>query len=196
MSGIPNEQFPTTKQMAAYDNATHDLMRRIESMQLPQGFRPRYDMAQMAYSFRETFKTAALRQKVLSPRLNAQRIANANFSAGFCGIASYTWNHLFRMPNGAEIWRLRQAQFPISHDIKANHVWLENTIDGSILDLTFDQFVDANGAYMILPYEIGTLVDSHFNFNRAYIFAQYLNPDINLQDTVFMNTLKNSLGRY
>lgn len=115
------------------------------------------------------------------------RMQKGLFSAGFCGIASYTWNLLFRMPDKTEVWRLKQFSNNENIGILKSHVWLENVFDGSVLDLSFEQSIDDYGKYIEIPYDIGTYVNSNFDFQRAYKFAKYIG--INLEDTVFINSI-------
>ena len=110
----------------------------------------------------------------LSQKYEKERVKQYRFSAGFCGIASYTWNHLFRMPDMSEIWRLKQFSKNNIVPGLTNHVWLENKFDGSILDLSFDQSVDKNGSFIEIPYHLGNYVNSNFEFQRAYKFAKHI----------------------
>lgn len=171
-----------------YDAATEKLIKQVKSMRLPAKFDARYDLAEMVYRFRETFKNEELRSLVLSPKYEESRLANGNFSAGFCGIASYTWTHLFRMPDESPVWQLKQFSDNNSVYGLKNHVWLENKFDGNVLDLTFDQSLNSAGTYVEIPYFLGKSVNENFFFNRAMVFADYLG--VNLEDRVFVNMLK------
>lgn len=172
-----------------YDAATEKLVQQVKSMRMPAKFDARYDLAEMVRRFRETFKNEELRSLVLNPKYEESRLANANFSSGFCGIASYTWTHLFRMPDESPIWKLKQYSDNNSVYGLKNHVWLENRFENSILDLTFDQSLNGAGTYVEIPYFLGKPIDENFFFNRAITFADYLG--INLEDIVFVNILMN-----
>lgn len=175
-----------------YDKATKKLVNQIKKIADIPDICAGYDMVQMVQKFRSVFKNEALRKQVLASSYEEDRLKQKNYSAGFCGIASYTWNHLFRMPNGSVIWRLKKVSSG-EYDIIGNHVWLENRFTGEPLDLTFDQFIDSSGNYIELPYDkIGKYVSSDFEFYRAYRFAHYLG--INLDNIVLENALR-SLGR-
>ena len=172
-----------------YDSATERLMKQVRSMALPADFETRYDLSEMVLRFREAFKDPIIREQVLSHKYEASRLKEERFSAGFCGIASYTWNHLFRMPDRSEIWRLKQYSNNKNIYGLVNHVWLENVFDGSILDLSFDQSIDSQGKIVEIPYSLGQYADSHFNFQRAFNFASHINVD--LEEIVFINNLFN-----
>lgn len=172
-----------------YDAATKKLIEQVEQLKLPAEFKTKYDLTDMVRRFRETFKNPALRKVVLDVKYEQERINNKRFSAGFCGIASYTWNHLFRMPDKSEIWRLKYYSNNKYFYGLSDHVWLENKFDGSILDLSFDQSIDENGIFVEIPYYLGDYADSHFHFERANKFAQFMN--IELDDIVFINSLMN-----
>lgn len=177
--------------MTDYDAATQKLLKMVKTLQLPPEFSPAYDMISMVKSFRVAFQNPCLRHCVLSQKYERRRVEQERFSAGFCGIASYTWNQLFRMDDGTEVWCLKMitsGEYNIG-----NHVWLENVFTGQPLDLTFDQFIDSNGKYVEIPYsKIGHYASSDFAFRRAYKFANYLGID--LERIVFENSLR-ALGR-
>lgn len=175
-----------------YNNATRMLAKQVRFMDLPYKFRAQYNMPAMVYKFRAAFRNSAVRRDILNPLFESERLASGRFSAGFCGIASYTWSHLFRMPNGAEIWRLKVYEGNYYVPGLTDHVWLENKFDGSILDLTFDQSIDAYGTYIEIPYFLGNYVDSDFEFARAYRFATHMGID--LSDIVFENALRRALS--
>lgn len=183
--------MPNTKK--SYDAATEKLVKQVKSMQMPAKFEACYDLAEMVRKFRETFKNPELRSLVLSPKYEESRLSHNNFSAGFCGIASYTWTHLFRMPDETPVWRLKQYSDNNNVYGLKNHVWLENKFDDNVLDLTFDQSLNESGTYVEIPYFIGQTVSENFFFNRAIKFAEYL--DINLEDIVLVNILKNKQKR-
>lgn len=171
--------------MMRYNAATELLANQVQSqwLNLPNDFNSKYDMVEMVCDFRAAFCNKNLRRWTVNQKYENARIARGAFSAGFCGIASYTWNHLFRMPDGGEIWRLKL----VNHK-KFNHVWLENKFTGQPLDLTFDQFIDDDGQYIKIPYDkCGTFTDSNFDFERAYVFARGLG--INLKRIAFINAL-------
>lgn len=172
-----------------YDAATEKLIKQVKNMYLPAEFHTKYDLSEMVRRFRETFKNQKLRKNVLNPKYEKERIYNARFSAGFCGIASYTWNHIFRMPDRSEIWYLKQYSGNKTIYGLSDHVWLENKFDGSILDLAFDQSIDEEGTFIEIPYFLGKYTDSNFNFKRAFLFAKQMNID--LEDIVFINRLMN-----
>ena len=174
-----------------YNNATRMLAKQVRFMDLPYKFRAQYNMPAMVYKFRAAFRNSAVRRDILNPLFESERLASGRFSAGFCGIASYTWSHLFRMPNGAEIWRLKVYEGNYYVPGLTDHVWLENKFDGSILDLTFDQSVDEFGKFVEIPYFLGEYADSDFEFARAYKFAEHLGID--LKSIVFENALRNAL---
>ena len=90
-----------------YNNATRMLAKQVRFMDLPYKFRAQYNMPAMVYKFRAAFRNSAVRRDILNPLFESERCKSGRFAAGFCGIASYTWSHLFRMPNGTEIWRLK-----------------------------------------------------------------------------------------
>ena len=177
--------------MNTYDLATDKLKKQVKRYSAIPEFSTKYDMIQAVQVFRTVFKNSDLRRQVLASSYEEDRLNKRLFSAGFCGIASYTWNHLFRMPDGSVIWRLKKVSSG-EYDI-GNHVWLENRFTGEALDLTFDQFIDSNGGYIEIPYDkIGKYVSSDFEFLRAYKFAKYMGID--LSKIVFENALR-SLGR-
>ncbi len=183
----PNEHFNYADKIAAYENATKLLARRASEMTVPAGFRPRYNMADMVFTFRAAFKSPALRGQLLAPQYESERISNARFGAGFCGVASYAWNHMFRMPDGDEIWHIKQT-FGLQSAIGIpNHVWLENVHSGEILDLTFDQFVDRTGAILEFPYELGEPASANIAFRRGYAFGKHIGID--LERIVILNAL-------
>lgn len=99
----------------------------------------------------------------------------------------YTKYEKNRIPDKTEVWRLKQFSNNENIGILKSHVWLENVFDGSVLDLSFDQSIDDYGKYIEFPYDIGTYVNSNFDFQRAYKFAKYIG--INLEDTVFINSI-------
>lgn len=172
----------------AYENATRELARRVGEIATPDEFKPKYDMVDMVYKFRAAFKSPDLRKSVLSSKYESQRVQNAQFSAGFCGMASYAWNHIFRMPDGDEVWKLKQVfNLYKTHGIP-NHVWLESVVDGQVLDLTFDQFTDSHGAIIKFPYEMGVAASADFEFQRGYLFGNAI--DVNLREIAFVNALK------
>lgn len=173
----PNEHFDTTKRMAAYENATRLLVQRAQSATMPDGFKSKYDTGKMVMQFRAAFKSPELRSKVLASKYEAQRIQSARFSAGFCGVASYTWGHLFRMPDGQPIWNARQV---VDLDGVPNHVWLENVYDGQVLDLTFDQFVDGRGTIIEYPYDLGQPASLDITFRRGFVFGNYIGVDLEM----------------
>lgn len=177
------------KKYLSYEQATEKLVKQVQNMSLPAQFKTRYDLGEMVYKFRETFKNKDLRKEVLSQKYEEERFKNNKFSAGFCGIASYTWNHLFRMPDKSEIWRLKQfSNNRIVYGL-SDHVWLENKFDGSILDLSFDQSLNDENEFIEIPYFLGDYSNSNFFFNRAFKFAKKM--DIDLEDIVFINMLHN-----
>lgn len=184
----PNDHFDTAKRAAAYENATRQLAHLVGQIKMPAGFESKYNAVNMVYKFRTAFQLPELRHSVLAGKYEHQRIQNAQFSAGFCGVASYAWNHMFRMPNGVEIWKLKQT-FNL-YDIYGipNHVWMENVAGGQILDLTFDQFVDADGKNIEFPYEMGVPASADISFPRGYEFGRYLGID--LEKLVLINALK------
>lgn len=175
-----------------YNNATRMLAKQVRFMELPRGFYARYNMPAMVYRFRSAFRNSIVRHDVLSPMFESERCKSGRFSAGFCGIASYTWSHLFRMPNGSEVWRLKVYDGNYYIPGLTDHVWLENQFDGSILDLTFDQSVDEFGNFIEIPYFLGKYADADFEFARANKFAQHLGID--LKNIVFENTLRLALS--
>ena len=174
---------------AAYENATAELMKRVAEMKLPVDPDIKYDMPQMVQKFRTAFKKTQLRARVLSPRGEEMRVATSNFSAGFCGISSYTWHHLFRTKSGAPIWQLYNYSRASASPQLMNHVWLKNVYDGTILDLTFDQSVDSRGNFIEIPYEWGQPLDGDFEFNRAMEFGKHI--DVDLPSIVARNALRN-----
>lgn len=173
-----------------YEIATQRLIQQIQNLNLPAEFHARYDMVQTVRDFRRAFSDPMVRDGILLQKYEQARMAQERYSAGFCGIASYTWNHLFRMPNGDEIWRLKQ--YRNSENTGYNHVWLENVYDGEILDLTYDQFGDVG----VFPYDKlgGKFVDSNFEFCRAYTFAERAGFG-DLSQIVFENML-HKLAQY
>ena len=176
--------------MTRYNEATESLVHQVQSqwLSLPSEFNPKYDMSCMVHDFRSAFCDMRLRRRVLQRKYEQSRIAHGAYSAGFCGIASYTWNHLFRMPDGEEIWRLK-----LILRNKLHHAWLENKFTGEPLDLTFDQFVGDDGEYLKIPYDkVGDYNSSDFEFKRAYTFARRLGIDLGY--VVFVNSLR-ALGR-
>ena len=174
-----------------YNNATRMLAKQVRFMELPYKFRAQYNMPAMVYKFRAAFRNSVVRQDALCSLFESERCKSGRFAAGFCGIASYTWSHLFRMPNGAEIWRLKVYRGNYYVPGLTDHVWLENKFDGSILDLTFDQSVDEFGKFVEIPYFLGEYADSDFEFARAYKFAEHLGID--LKSIVFENALRRAL---
>ena len=96
------------KKKISYDAATQKLVKQVKESYLPADFSTKYDLGEMVIRFREAFKIPELRKKVLTQNNESERLKYERFSAGFCGIASYTWNHLFRMPDKSEIWLLKQ----------------------------------------------------------------------------------------
>lgn len=176
-----------TDKKLEYDLATKKLVEQAKNLSLPAEFSTKYDLVDTVKVFREAFKNPILRKQVLSQKYEKERVKQYRFSAGFCGIASYTWNHLFRMPDMSEIWRLKQFSKNNIVTGLTNHVWLENKFDGSILDLSFDQSVDKNGSFIEIPYHLGNYVNSNFEFQRAYKFAKHIGID--LEYTVFINRL-------
>ena len=177
------------KKKISYDAATQKLIKQVKESYLPADFSTKYDLGEMVIRFREAFKIPELRKKVLTQNNESERLKYEKFSAGFCGIASYTWNHLFRMPDKSEIWLLKQYTNNTQIYGLPNHVWLENKYDGSILDLSFDQSIDKERYFVEIPYYLGDYVSSDFNFRRAFVFSKYINVD--LEDIVFINMLMN-----
>lgn len=165
----------------SYDNATQKLTRQVMEMRVPDGFSSEYDMGDVLLRFRAAFRIPKLRHAVLNPMYESKRFESANFAAGFCGIASYSWSHIFRMPNGKRIWHMYQSNDPCPH------VWLKNISTGQILDLTFDQF---DFQY---PYENGILMYDNVRFDRAIKFGKYIGIDI--EEIIFINALKNMGAR-
>ena len=178
--------------MEWYNRATKMLERQVRFTNMPDGFRARHNMVKTVRLLRTAFIHPLVRQDTLLPMLEPERVAQGRFSAGFCGVASYTWSHLFRMPDGTEIWRLKSYSGNHEFNGLTDHVWLENKFDGSILDLTFDQSIDAYGTYIEIPYFLGNYVDSDFEFARAYRFATHMGID--LSDIVFENALRRALS--
>ena len=177
--------------MTPYDAATEKLVRQVQKMQVPLICHADYDMVQTVRDFRAAFRDPGVRKCSLAQKYEQGRIAQKRYSAGFCGIASYVWNHMFRMDDGSEIWRLKMISRADNYPV--NHVWLENFFTGEPLDLTFDQFIDEIGAYFEIPYHrVGNYATSDFEFKRAYKFAQHLGMD--LSKIVLENALR-SLGR-
>jgi len=189
MSEQKNHPLDISERLATYDKATKFLMRRVSKMRMPIDAAHEFDMPQMVKRFRDAFELPGVRMALLSPQHEESRLATANFSAGFCGIASYAWHHMFRTTSGAPIWQMYQY-----HDIGCGvgylnrHVWLQNALDGQVFDLTFDQSVDSRGQFIKIPYELGTPVDGNFLFGRAFKFAKYI--DVDLRDIVARNTLR------
>lgn len=178
--------MPRTKQeyIAAFNDATRRLMTRVSTMKIPPEFKPLYNMSDVVYKFRSAFLIPELRHAVLAKKYESERISSGRFAAGFCGIASYTWSHLFRMPNGDEVWRIKHYKNNRTRYGLSDHVWMENKFDGSILDLAFDQSIDEDGTFVEIPYDLGIDADEYFEFERAYKFAEYLNMNIDLPDIV------------
>lgn len=175
-----------------YDKGTEKLVSQIKNLALPPDFIAEYDMSEMIYRFREAFKNPEIRNAVLNQVYEQDRLDGGRFSAGFCGIASYTWNQLFRMPDKTELWRLKMVSKE-THNL-ANHVWLENAFTGEMLDLTFDQFVDKNGCYTVYPYyRFGNFANSDFIFKRAIDFAKGIGIE-DLDRIVLKNAMR-SFGR-
>lgn len=150
----------------------------------------------MVVRFRTAFRNTELRHAVLAHRYERERIAQGRFSAGFCGIASYTWTHLFRMPDGGEIWRVKHYKNNRTRYGLSDHVWMENKFDGSILDLAFDQSVDEEGTFVEIPYDLGGYADEYFEFGRAYKFAEYLGLDIDFPSIVRENVARRASGQH
>lgn len=174
-----------------YERATQKLEAQVRTMKLPPDFVEHYDMVRTVHKIRAAFCNPKVRRGAVLQKYEQARVAQKRYSAGFCGIASYMWNQMFRMPDGAEIWRLKMIQRG-EYNI-GDHVWLENRFTGDALDLTFDQFIASCGDYVEIPYnEIGHYVSSDFEFERAYRFARHLGID--LESIVFENALR-SLGR-
>ncbi len=173
-----NDEFNTAKRIAAYENATSLLAQRVSEIKMPAGFRAEYNMTDMVYRFRNALKNPDVRKSLLLSKYEAERLRNARFSAGFCGITSYAWNHIFRMPDGREIWQMKQTSGLGKSIGLPDHVWLEQITSGEVLDLTFDQFIDKSGTVMDFPYELGTPVSANIVFNRGYIFGRHIGIDI------------------
>lgn len=173
-----------------YDNATQDLVKQVKNLKMPTGFKSQYDMGEYVIKFREMFKNPAVRKLLLNRAQERQRLSNGLFSAGFCGISSYTWMQMFRMPDNSAIWRLKQYDNDKKNPVLSDdHMWLENVYDGSVLDLTFDQFIDKNNNYVQVPYNAGKNIDTN-TYNNLYIgpikaFAYYVG--INLSDCILKN---------
>ncbi|MBN1324688.1 MAG: hypothetical protein JW974_00495 [Alphaproteobacteria bacterium] len=161
-----------------YDAATEKLVDKVRNMKMPDGFSACYDMEQIVYLIREGFKDKKIREQLLLHKYEEERFKNCRFSAGFCGISSYIWNHLFRAPDGSEIWRLKQISNNEMGGLK-DHVWVENVYDFSKLDFTFDQSMNEYGQYFEIPYELGKYADSNFKFQRAYKFAEFIGINLN-----------------
>lgn len=168
------------EKLSLYHRATDKLAARLRTMEMPPEFSAKYNVTETLRNFRAVFLHPELRREVLLPQYEDERIASGNFSAGFCGVASYTWTHLFRMADGSELWQLQTSNIPVPH------VWLKNKFTGEILDLTYDQFAAP------YPYDIGRYAGSDFAFRRAYKFGRYL--DIDVESIVIENALR-SLGR-
>lgn len=176
------------KQQISFDKATDYLINKVSAMKLPEGFVPKYDMVETLRKIRKLFKNKKLRASVLNKKYEESRLKDGLYSAGFCGIASYIWSHLFRMPNGEPIWET--YEYKNNHKITGlvNHVWLVNRFTNDVLDLTFDQSVDSDGNIIPIPYELGVPVDADKPLARAYTFDKYLKMD--LRDTVIRNKIK------
>lgn len=158
-----------------FNRATRKLLKQISEMNLPTTkFLYDYEMGDMLVRFRNLFLNEDLRHDVLSHQYELSRQLNENYSAGFCGIASYTWTQIFRMPDGAPIWRIVQGWY---------HIWLQNRFDNSVFDITYDQY---NFDY---PYDVGNPVDEKFKFKRALKFSEYLNIDLDkiVQQNILMS---------
>lgn len=184
-----NEPFDiSSERIKTYENATEMLMQRVSAIKLPDDASNKFNMCDTVKKFRDAFKLPQLRATVLVPRHEASRIAMANFSAGFCGIASYAWHHMFRLKSGAPIWQMYYYSNIGNGRRLMNHVWLKNIYDGSILDLTFDQSIDSHGIFIEIPYELGKPIDGNFAFKRAIKFGEYINVD--LQKIAFQNALR------
>ncbi len=186
----PNEQLNPTNRAARYDAATDLLAKRIQDFQQSLNFIPKYNMVDMVVKFRTAFKNPDLRKKVLLDKYETQRVEDDNFSAGFCGMASYAWAHIFRMPNGSPMWHIyKYSNQTETYGLK-NHVWLQSTIDNSILDLTFDQSQDSAGRYLEIPYHLGTRVSEHFAFKRGFVFGDFI--DVDLRKIALQNALRDA----
>ena len=171
----------------AYDAATRVLEHQVDFMRTPPEFKPLYNMSDTVRKFRSAFLIPDLRNAVLAKKYERERINAGRFSAGFCGIASYTWAHLFRMPNGDALWRIKHYKNNRTRYGLSDHVWMESKFDGSVLDLAFDQSVDESGTFVEIPYDLGVDADEYFEFGRAYKFAEYLGMKINFPNIVREN---------
>lgn len=172
-----------------YDAATMELAARVRAMQKSMRFAHKYDMADMVVKFRTAFKMPALRARVLAPQYEEKRMQSANFASGFCGIASYSWAHICRMPDGQPMWHIYQYANAQNVYGLRYHVWLNSAIDGSVLDLTYDQSFAPNGEFIGIPYHLGTRIDDIFPYQRAFVFGKYIGVD--LRKLVLQNALRN-----
>ncbi len=184
-----NEPFDmASERIKAYEKATRFLIWRLAKTKFPNDVDIEFDMPGMVAKFRQAFRLPDLRATVLAPKYEVARCSAANFSAGFCGIASYAWHHMFRLKSGAPIWQMYYFSNVGDGRRLINHVWLQNIYDGSVLDLTFDQSVDSRGRFIEIPYELGRRIDGDFAFKRAFEFGKYI--DIDLKRIVMRNALR------
>lgn len=176
-----------------YNDATDKLIAQVESVGLPYGFRKTYNMTSMMYMFRLAFCEPLIRNAILAPVYERERIESGRYSAGFCSVASYTWSQLFRWSNGEEFWRLKAYSGNRSVLGLTDHVWLENAVDGQILDITFDQSIDGRGNILEIPYHLGQTVGSNFEYPRANTFAALMGID--LQHVFIDNMFRRALSK-
>lgn len=182
------------KKTTFHDSATMILAKQVNGLILPDDFSAQYEMTDILYRLRDGFKDSGVRKDVLitpdgRPWSRASEFAERGvYSAGFCGVSSYIWNHLFRHADGREIFRIKQYINLRINKVLPQHSWNENTLNLSELDLTFDQSVDETGTFIEIPYFWGQYISSDYESKRALKMAEHL--DIDLGKIVLSNTFK------
>lgn len=161
-----------------YEEATAKLVNQARNMRLPPHWTDTsYRLALMTAISREHFKDPVVRMNVLLPQHEQRRIAEGNFSQGFCGPISYVYHHYFRL-EGLPLFYMRQIDERTPGWDFGSHVYLESAVDKSIFDPTFDQFYDEMGNYIEIPYDLGEYVNGNFKFLRGINFAAFHDIDL------------------
>lgn len=167
-----------------YDRATAKLVHQARNMVLPPHWTDTpYRLALVTAISREYFKNPVVREEILLPQYEQERMASCNFSQGFCCAVSYFYHHFFRLSDGLPLFYVRHIGDFTPGWTGGAHAYLENAVDKTIFDPTFDQFIDENGDYIEIPYELGKYANARYKSKRGINFAKFHDIDLHWDGT-------------
>jgi hypothetical protein len=162
-----------------YENATKDLLNRIDKMGLD--LKIRLQAKNLVLLMRDSFKLSDVRQKVfstVSPGLEWKE--TSYYSCGFCRSSTFVYSAFMNFINGSNEWDIMYLPYEVWSN--GSHYFLKHKKSDLILDITADQYSWYN---IDIPYNIAlkTKIDSEGKFT----IIRFLNS-VNMD---FMPIIKN-----